>query len=139
MARFLSTASNVQSLEHLSIDMHCTPGQLQLRPVMRLVRFEIIAITAFMTSFVAQTDLAAAQSFDDRWSIIPKAHAEPTPEPPNVDDQNLQAPPAAGDGHFSKPSNSVGSRSFNQVFSGKASYYSYLKGKTASGLSFNRE
>jgi rare lipoprotein A len=31
-----------------------------------------------------------------------------------------------------------GTRSFTRVFSGKASYYSYQTGKTASGSSFNR-
>jgi len=113
-------------------------GQLQLRPEHAFSSHWNNLYCCFH-DIVRRAGLAAAQSFDDRWSIIPKAHAEPAPEPPNVDDQNLQAPPAVGDGHFSKPSNSVGSRSFNQGFSGKASYYSYLKGKTASGLSFNRE
>src|SRR3981189_140374 len=37
---------------------------------------------------------AAAQTFDDRWSIIPKAHAEPAPEARDQTRQNpLEQPP----------------------------------------------
>ncbi|UWU89758.1 septal ring lytic transglycosylase RlpA family protein [Bradyrhizobium sp. CB1015] len=78
---------------------------------------------------------AAAQDFNDRWSIIPRAQAEPAPglEQPKKDQIEAPSPTAQ------EPSaDRSGMRSFNRVISGKASYYSYSKGKTASGSSFNR-
>ncbi|WP_225133817.1 MULTISPECIES: septal ring lytic transglycosylase RlpA family protein [Bradyrhizobium] len=79
---------------------------------------------------------AAAQDFHDRWSIIPKAQAEPAPAGPEQPKKDqIEAPPPTAQ----EPSaDRSGMRSFNRVFSGKASYYSYSKGKTASGSSFNR-
>jgi rare lipoprotein A len=80
------------------------------------------------------TSPALAQSFDDRWSIIPNAHAEPAPVAP-VD--SAPAPPTEN-----KPAvNSDDHRSGDPraVFSGKASFYSYRKAKTASGFSFDRD
>lgn len=44
---------------------------------MRLL-FAGIAIASL--SACLQSPYASAQNFDDRWSIIPKAHAEPAPE-----------------------------------------------------------
>ena len=82
---------------------------------------------------------ATAQTFDDRWSIIPKAHAEPAPEAP---DQTRQNPPLEQPltGEFTRRvENRSAPRSSDRVFSGKASYYSYTTGKTASGSSFNRD
>ena len=76
---------------------------------------------------------ALAQDFNDRWSIIPKAHAE---TPPRTDNQNKPEPqtqpPASPDETGTIEHRSVRS------FSGKASFYSYPNGKTASGASFNR-
>ena len=103
---------------------------------MRLLCFGILAITV-PAWLAVQTNSAAAQSFDDRWSIIPKAHAEPAPEPPN-DSKDVQNQPAAGNELSNRQSIPATSRSFNRVFTGKASYYSYSKRKTASGTSFNR-
>ena len=91
---------------------------------------------------------AAAQTFDERWSIIPKAHADPAPETPHAEPTpatseekkpDLQARPSIGgkSAHSGSEDHSA-TRSFNRVFSGKASYYSYQTGKTASGSSFNR-
>ena len=78
------------------------------------------------------THPAAAQNFDDRWSIIPKAHADPAPPAPDN-----SAPPAPSE---SKPSaNSEDNQTPKRVFSGKASFYSYRKAKTASGSSFDRD
>jgi rare lipoprotein A len=72
---------------------------------------------------------AAAETFEDRWSIIPKAKAEPAPQP-------AQAAPApagqAGD------TGSPASRTQKKSFSGRASFYSYARGKTASGAAYNR-
>jgi rare lipoprotein A (peptidoglycan hydrolase) len=103
---------------------------------MRSLRFGILAI-AVPAWLALHTGSAAAQSFNDRWSIIPKAHAEPAPAPPN-DSKEEQNPPAAGQEIIEQPTTSRESRSFNRVFTGKASYYSYPKRKTASGQSYNR-
>jgi rare lipoprotein A len=104
----------------------------------------IATIPAWMCFHVSP---AAAQTFDERWSIIPKAHAEPAPETPpagptpaTLEEKkpDLQArPPIGGESAHGKEDRSA-TRSSNRVFSGKASYYSYQTGKTASGASFNR-
>jgi rare lipoprotein A len=92
--------------------------------------------------------LAAAQTFNERWSIIPNAHAEPAPEIPHAEPTpatpeekkpDLQArPPIGGESAHGSEERSV-TRSVNRVFSGKAAYYSYQTGETASGSSFNRD
>ena len=78
---------------------------------------------------------AEAQSFNERFSIIPKANAaepngqvKPVPQaqPPS------EAEPTRGSEHRSA------SRSFKRSFTGKASYYSYRTGKTGSGSSSDR-
>src|SRR5262249_7766712 len=66
--------------------------------------------------------------------IIPKAHAEPAPEPPV---QNFQ-PPAEGT-PVQLPEATAPRQALNRVFSGKASFYSYSRGKTASGAKFDRD
>ena len=104
---------------------------------MRLLCFGILAIAAVPAWLAVQTSSAAAQSFDDRWSIIPKAHAEPAPEPPS-DSKDVQNQPAVGNELPNRPAIPATSRSFNRVFTGKASYYSYVNRKTASGSLFNR-
>jgi rare lipoprotein A (peptidoglycan hydrolase) len=84
---------------------------------------------------------ASAQSFDDRWSIIPKAHAE---EPPR--DQPTapaQTPTDQSGQHQQSPTTTdttVGSANSpaRQTIYGRASFYSYIKGKTASGAPFDR-
>jgi rare lipoprotein A len=77
---------------------------------------------------------AAAQSFDDRWSIVPKAHAEP---PPEADKYFETAPqtqyPAAA------PTRDPEDQSVKRSFSGTASFYSYRTGKTANGSLFDRD
>jgi len=95
---------------------------------MRLI-FGIVAIATVQAWLCVHVDSAAAQTFDDRWSIIPKAHAEPAPEALDQTRQNPLEQPAED---RSAP------RSSNRVFSGKASYYSYPTGKTATGASFIR-
>jgi rare lipoprotein A (peptidoglycan hydrolase) len=95
---------------------------------MRLI-FEIVAIATVPAWLCVHVDSAAAQTFNDRWSIIPKAHAEPAPEALDQTRQNPLEQPAED---RSAP------RSSNRVFSGKASYYSYPTGKTATGASFIR-
>ena len=107
----------------------------------------IVAIATVPAWLCLHAGPAAAQTFDERWSIIPNAHAEPAPATPHAEPApataeekkpDLQArPPIGGESaHGSKDRSAT--RSFNRVFSGKASYYSYQTGKTASGSSFNR-
>ena len=103
---------------------------------MRLLsRMAVAIVSAWMGVHV---NPAAAQSFEDRFSIIPKAHAEPSPEPGRHSEPapQTQSPLAAEPTRGSE--NRSATRSFKRAFSGKASYYSYRTGKTASGSSFNR-
>jgi rare lipoprotein A len=83
---------------------------------------------------------ASAQSFDERWSVIPKAHAEQPPPagpqqtPRGPSSQSEPSPPsAANEGIAHRPDPAA-----KQTFYGKASFYSYTKGKTASGSAFDR-
>ncbi|NOJ44455.1 septal ring lytic transglycosylase RlpA family protein [Bradyrhizobium australiense] len=104
---------------------------------MRLI-FGIVAIATIPAWLGVQVNSAAAQTFDDRWSIIPKAHAEPAPEAlDETKEIPLEQPPTKGE-PTRRPEDRSASRSSNRVFSGQASYYSYPTGKTASGSSFNR-
>jgi rare lipoprotein A (peptidoglycan hydrolase) len=95
------------------------------------MRFAPIAVvTALLATPVSS---AAAQDFDERWSIIPKAQAEP---PPKTDDQNRleqQAQPRPPGKQANRPAHHAA-----RSFSGRASFYSYSKGKTASGAFFDR-
>jgi rare lipoprotein A len=97
--------------------------------------FAIVAITT-VTASLGFHNPAAAQSFEDRWSIIPKAHADPAPVPPDQTNQEPQAHPASSDPSIQ---NSQKTNSGPRIFSGKASFYSYRTGKTASGSSFDRD
>jgi rare lipoprotein A (peptidoglycan hydrolase) len=90
-----------------------------------------------LTFILVHLDPAAAQTFDDRWSIIPKAHADPAPAAPASSEQAPQTQPSTG-GAKTNSSEDRSTRSSNRVFSGKASYYSYPTGKTASGSFFDR-
>jgi rare lipoprotein A len=96
------------------------------------MRVRAIAIVSALISI--HVGPAAAQNFDERWSIIPKAHAEP---PSKSDDQNKPAP------QFQRPSapqeTTRPEDDSARTFSGKASFYSYQRGKTASGSSFDRK
>ena len=97
----------------------------------------IVAIATVPAWLGVYANSAAAQTFDDRWSIIPKAHAEPAPEARDQTRQNpLEQSPTGEPSR--RPEDRSAPRSSNRVFSGKASYYSYPTGKTASGSSFNR-
>jgi rare lipoprotein A len=104
----------------------------------------IAAIAAWMCFHAGPS---AAQTFDERWSIVPKAHAEPAPPAPNADrgpptpEGNapvLQQHPATGGASAPGSEDRSDARSSNRVFSGKASFYSYQTGKTASGATFDR-
>jgi rare lipoprotein A len=103
---------------------------------MRLL-FGIVAIATVPAWLGVHANSAAAQTFDDRWSIVPKAHAEPAPTPDQTTQNPLEQPPTGEPTR--RPEVRSAPRSSNRAFSGKASYYSYSKGKTASGSSFNRD
>ena len=104
---------------------------------MRLLSI-IITIATVPAWICLHVGPAATQTFDERWSIIPKAHAEPAPETPEEKKPDLQARPQIGGESAHGSEDRSATRPFNRVFSGKASYYSYQTGKTASGSSFNR-
>ena len=96
------------------------------------MRGSAIAITlALMTMHVST---AAAQNFEERWSIIPKAHAEPPPKSEDQDNSNPKIRTPNTPEETSRPENDSA-----RTFSGKASFYSYQRGKTASGSSFDRK
>jgi rare lipoprotein A len=101
--------------------------------------FLIIAIATVPVWMGMHVDPAAAQNFDERWSIIPKAHAEPAPEVPGQTNEEPQVQPQLGGEPTRGSGDRSAHRSFNGVFSGKASYYSYRTGKTASGSLFDRD
>jgi rare lipoprotein A len=115
--------------------LHCPLAPFVCEAIMRLFS-RIVAMATVLAWMGLHVGPAAAQTFNERWSIIPKAHAEPAPEAPGQTKQYSQPPlgvePTRGSQDRSAP------RSINRVFSGKASYYSYRTGKTASGSEFNR-
>jgi rare lipoprotein A len=103
------------------------------------VPLRIVAIATVPAWMLLHTGPAAAQTFDERWSIIPNAHAEPAPATPEEEKPDVQAgPPIGGESPHSSEDHSA-KRSSNRVFSGKASFYSYQTGKTASGSTFKRD
>jgi rare lipoprotein A len=104
---------------------------------MRLL-FRVVAIATIPAWLGVYVDSAAAQGFNDRWSIIPKAHAEPPPEAPDQTKQNSPEQPSIGKQPTQSSEDRSTPRSSNRVFSGKSSFYSYSKGKTASGATFDR-
>ena len=100
--------------------------------IMRLL--STIAIAMFSMSIGMHGTPADAQSFEERFSIIPKAKAaepegqlKPAPEKPPGE----AAPKRRAEDRRATPS-------VRRSFTGKASYYSYQKGRTASGALFNR-
>jgi peptidoglycan lytic transglycosylase len=111
-----------------------------------LARFVIITLTSAWIA--GYTNLAAAQTFEERWSIIPKTHAHPAPPKPdqtNETDRGWHVPspnagkqmPRAFDGPGGNSSEEH-SRNTNRTFSGSASFYSYRRAKTATGSPFDR-
>lgn len=94
-----------------------------------------IVITMVSALIALSASPAAAQTFDDRWSIIPKAHAEPNPKPDDEGRPAPQTPTPVAPAQSSKSSDDHSARSFW----GKASFYSYRRGKTASGSAFDRD
>ena len=95
----------------------------------------IVAIVTIPGCLGVHVNNASAQTFHERWTIIPKANAEPAPEAPeqNKQDPQEQTPIAK------QPTQIPVRQSATWGFSGKASFYSYPKGKTASGATFDRD
>lgn len=94
----------------------------------------------------AATNAALAQTFEERWSPIPKAHAEPGPAPPQANPQRdpdaVSEPPVDQMRPAELPRAdatppSASRRAHRRVFTGRASYYRYHGGRTASGRPFN--
>ncbi|MFL6929668.1 MAG: septal ring lytic transglycosylase RlpA family protein [Xanthobacteraceae bacterium] len=75
---------------------------------------------------------APAETFEERWSPVPKAHAEPGPPPPPSATNGAQRAP-----QWHAGATASHARPRKPLFVGRASFYSYRGGKTASGLSFN--
>ncbi|WP_084029773.1 septal ring lytic transglycosylase RlpA family protein [Bradyrhizobium sp. LMTR 3] len=104
---------------------------------MRLL-FRIVAAAIIPAWLGVHVNSAAAQDFNDRWSIIPKARAEPAPEAPDQTKQKSPDPPQKAQQPTQSSEGRLGPRSPSRAFSGKASFYSYSKRKTASGATFDR-
>lgn len=104
--------------------------------------FPIICAVAIIPSYIAASaSPIAAQNFEDRWSIIPKAHADPArpapeqdPVPPTIEQRALNKEPIGAESKSDETGPNV-----KRTFTGKASFYSYRRAKTASGSSFDRD
>jgi rare lipoprotein A len=105
-----------------------------MRPLLKIVA--IATIPAWLGVYV--NSAAAQDLFNERWSIIPKAHAEPAPAAPDLTKQNSPEQAPIREQPAQSSQDRAAARSSNQVFSGKASFYSYSKGKTASRAAFDR-
>ena len=103
-----------------------------------------IAIAIVSVCIGLHVNPAAAQNFNERWSIIPKANAaEPngqiSPAPQTQPSTGAEAPSPPSSAGPARAEDWSGTRSGKRSFTGKASYYSYRTGKTASGSLFNRD
>jgi rare lipoprotein A (peptidoglycan hydrolase) len=101
---------------------------------------KLVAIATVPAWLAIHANPAAAQNFNDRWSVIPKAHAGPAPEPPaqtKQDEQREQPPSPKGQTYNSEDHSTAGHT--QRTFHGRASFYSYRRAKTASGSSFDRD
>ena len=107
----------------------------------------VTAIGFLALGYWAATGAASAQTFEERWSPIPKAHAEPS-APPQENSQSNQDQAAPEPQSVETPHAEVGKTptkpsararpAARRAFTGRASYYAYRGGKTASGEPFNR-
>jgi len=113
----------------------------------------ITAIAIAVLGYGAVIDLASAQTFEERWAPIPKAHAEPSTPPgsaspsdtnqretnePKVSQPPVAETPRAEAGKTGSRSSSLRRAGPRKAFTGRASYYAYHGGKTASGQLFSR-
>ena len=107
----------------------------------------LTTVCFFVLGGWAATNVASAQTFEDRWSPIPKAHAEPAPAPTQTipqhePDSAAEAP--ADQARAPEPpraevkTSRAGRPPHHRVFTGRASYYRYSGGRTASGQPYDR-
>jgi rare lipoprotein A len=112
-----------------------------------------LAVLSISAGLWALTSPVLAQSFDDRWSIVPKAKADeplarPEAQPKAEPQRQPETPPSTGTVGQSEQTPSPrpkrlsatkpvrGEAAQNRVFVGSASYISYGGGKTASGAPY---
>jgi rare lipoprotein A (peptidoglycan hydrolase) len=102
-----------------------------------------IAMAMALLCIGAGVKPAAAQNFNDRWSIIPKANAAepngPIAPPPVQSPEAADAPSPVPGVDAAAAQRQPNTRAIKRSFTGRASFYSYKSGKTASGASFNRD
>ena len=79
---------------------------------------KLVAIATVSASLGFQVNPAAAQNFEDRWLIIPKARADPAPAQPDQTKQEPRARPPSLDTPIqnSEDSNTGPSRFFGKGF-----------------------
>jgi rare lipoprotein A len=100
----------------------------------------LCAVAVASACIAGHANPAAAQNFEDRWSIIPKAHAEPAPENPAQTTPDPQAqPPSLEKPNVSSSEEHSATGPTKPAFAGQASFYSYRPAKTANGSAFDRD
>ena len=87
-----------ESMQEQSImSLHCSFGFPFVCEAVHAYFFGIVAIAIAPAWLGVHVNSAAAQTFNDRWSIIPKAQAEPAPEPLDQTRQDPLAQPPTGE------------------------------------------
>src|SRR5262249_12688247 len=100
----------------------------------------LCGVAATTACILGYANPAAAQDFVDRWSIIPKAHADPAPEQPAQTTPYPGAqPPSSGKANVSSSEEHSPTGTTKPAVSGKSSFYSYRAAKTANGSSSDRD
>ena len=106
------------------------------------------AVFAVLCFNWAAVSVSSAQTFEERWSPVPKAHAEPSPEAqpypqsgPPAESRGPKAPksPSTAQARERKERLATSRGHVRRAFSGRASFYAYKAGKTASGGTFDRD
>jgi rare lipoprotein A len=114
---------------------------------MRLL-LRIIAIATVPAWMCLHAGPGAAQTFDERWSIVPKAHAESAPPAPHAEpapatpeekgpDPQAQQPPIGGESVHGSEGRSD-TRSLTGFSLERPHIIRIEPGKTASGVTFDR-
>jgi rare lipoprotein A (peptidoglycan hydrolase) len=123
---------------HCPIVFNYFPSEATMRSLSKLA-VAIVSVASIVNP-------AGAQNFDDRWTVIPKAHAEQPPETGGHVEPAPQEQPPTETPTTQQPQSQIAAEptpdSENQSgvrpLFGKASFYSYQTGKTASGSTFDR-
>jgi peptidoglycan lytic transglycosylase len=120
--------------EHLIVE--CVLSGKVMRAGRMMCRWRPTAAALTIAAVVCSiSNKGVAQTFEERWSPIPKAHADQNPPPPTESRSsngvhNAPAPQQSGAAANRTPARKA-------VFVGMASYYSYRGGKTASGTPYD--